>query len=69
MASCVRTSTKTGNNKKVIVVQKEHHDNGQHKGWYKNPNNPHHPRTTNPGHTKKKGKAGAATVKNKKHKN
>lgn len=19
------------------------HDNGKHKGWYKNPNNPHHP--------------------------
>jgi hypothetical protein len=24
-------------------------DNGNHKGWYKNPNNPHHPHTTNPG--------------------
>jgi len=24
----------------VIVVRK---DNGKHKGWYKNPNNPHHP--------------------------
>jgi ABC-type oligopeptide transport system substrate-binding subunit len=21
-------------------------------GWHKNPNNPHHPNTTNPGHTK-----------------
>ncbi|NDK56984.1 hypothetical protein [Pontibacter fetidus] len=31
-------------------------DNGLHKGWYKNPNNPHHPNTTNPGHTKSKGK-------------
>lgn len=29
------------------------HDNGKHKGWTKNPNNPHHPNTTNPGHTKK----------------
>jgi hypothetical protein len=27
-------------------------NNGKHKGWYKNPNNPHHPNTTNPGHTK-----------------
>ncbi|MEO9531565.1 MAG: hypothetical protein ABJG68_14770 [Crocinitomicaceae bacterium] len=26
------------------------------KGWGKNTNNPHHPRTTNPGHTKKKKK-------------
>ena len=26
------------------------------KGWNKNSNNPHHPRTTNPGHTKKKKK-------------
>ncbi|MDQ3109119.1 MAG: hypothetical protein M3R17_04415 [Bacteroidota bacterium] len=24
-------------------------DNGKHKGWYKNPNNPHHPNSTNPG--------------------
>ena len=24
-------------------------DNGQHKGWYKNSNNPHHPNSTNPG--------------------
>lgn len=29
-------------------------DNGKHKGWYKNTNNPHHPLTTNPGHTKSK---------------
>jgi len=27
-------------------------DAGQHKGWYKNSNNPHHPNTTNPGHSK-----------------
>jgi hypothetical protein len=27
-------------------------DNGQHKGWNKNSNNPHHSNTTNPGHTK-----------------
>jgi hypothetical protein len=29
-------------------------DNGKHKGWFKNSNNPHHPLTTNPGHTKTK---------------
>lgn len=31
-------------------------DNGNHKGWFKNSNNPHHPQTTNPGHTKGKSK-------------
>jgi glycerol uptake facilitator-like aquaporin len=32
-------------------------DNGKHKGWFKNTNNPHHPLTTNPGHASKgKGK-------------
>ena len=31
------------------------HDNGKHKGWYKNSNNPHHPNSTNPGKTKGKG--------------
>ncbi len=35
----------------VVFVK---HDNGKHKGWFKNSNNPHHPNTTNPGHTKKK---------------
>jgi len=25
------------------------HDNGKHKGWYKNSNNPHHRQSTNPG--------------------
>jgi len=34
-----------------VVVKK---DNGKHKGWTKNTNNPHHPLTTNPGHTKSK---------------
>ncbi|MFA5819022.1 MAG: hypothetical protein WC854_07060 [Bacteroidales bacterium] len=33
----------------VVLVKK---DNGRHKGWYKNPNNPHHPYSTNPGKTK-----------------
>jgi ABC-type oligopeptide transport system substrate-binding subunit len=27
-------------------------DNGKHKGWYKNSNNPHHVNTTNPGKSK-----------------
>jgi hypothetical protein len=27
-----------------VVVHK--HDNGKHKGWYKNPKNPHHPSNT-----------------------
>jgi hypothetical protein len=27
-------------------------DNGKHKGWFKNSNNPHNPRTTNPGKAK-----------------
>jgi hypothetical protein len=35
-----------------IVLLEE--DNGHHKGWYKNTNNPHHPNTTNPGHSKGK---------------
>jgi len=29
---------------------------GKHKGWYKNSNNPHHPNTTNPGNSKDKHK-------------
>lgn len=24
-------------------------NNGRHRGWYKNPNNPHNPASTNPG--------------------
>jgi hypothetical protein len=30
----------------LVLVEK---DSGKHKGWYKNTNNPHHPKTTNPG--------------------
>ncbi|MES2764058.1 MAG: hypothetical protein V4677_17715 [Bacteroidota bacterium] len=37
-----------------IVVHKK--DNGKHKGWYKNSNNPHNPNTTNPGNGKVKSK-------------
>lgn len=33
----------------VVFVRK---DNGRHKGWHKNPNNPHHPTTKNPGNNK-----------------
>lgn len=29
------------------------HDNGKHKGWYKNRHNPHNPASDNPGHRKK----------------
>lgn len=51
---------------KVVVISKSksasRKDNGLHKGWYKNPNNPHHPRTTNPGHTKHKGNGKANTT-------
>lgn len=31
----------------VVVLEKK--DNGKHKGWTKNSNNPHHPNSTNPG--------------------
>ncbi|HAM08916.1 MAG: hypothetical protein A2X05_08435 [Bacteroidetes bacterium GWE2_41_25] len=27
------------------------HDNGNHKGWYKNQQNPHHPYSANPGNS------------------
>jgi hypothetical protein len=37
----------------VVLVTK---DSGHHKGWFKNSNNPHHPKTTNPGHTKGRSK-------------
>ena len=29
------------------------HDNGKHKGWYKNRHNPHNPASDNPGHNRK----------------
>jgi hypothetical protein len=34
-----------------IVV---HHKNGKSRGWNKNPNNPHHPHSSNPGKGKPK---------------
>jgi hypothetical protein len=61
MASCSSSKKQPSRVGKVIIVNDAKHahkssgkDNGLHKGWYKNPNNPHHPRTTNPGHTKQK---------------
>ena len=33
----------------VVFVKR---DNGNHKGWFKNPNNPHNPMSTNPGKSK-----------------
>lgn len=66
LASCSSNKKATGTSRsgKVVIVDGKtirvgtvaKKDNGLHKGWYKNPNNPHHPNTTNPGHTKKKGK-------------
>ena len=38
-SSCYITRKSEGNNRKPV-------------GWFKNSNNPHHPATTNPGHTK-----------------
>jgi hypothetical protein len=44
----------------VLLVGPEH-DNGKHKGWYKNPNNPHNPEhheeNGGPGHGNQKGNA------------
>ena len=37
----------------AVILQK---DNGKHKGWYKNTNNPHNPNSKNPG--KSHGKPG-----------
>ena len=66
LASCSSSKKSSGSTGKVIITDGKsvrigsataRKDNGLHKGWYKNPNNPHHPNTTNPGHTKKKGKS------------
>jgi len=40
-------------------------DNGNHKGWFKNTHNPHHPSSNNPGHTKAKVKMQKEHKKNK----
>ncbi|WP_147294273.1 hypothetical protein [Pontibacter diazotrophicus] len=64
MASCSSSKKQPSRIGKVIILKEGKaagKDNGLHKGWYKNPNNPHYPRTTNPGHTKSKpGKGKAA---------
>ena len=72
MASCSSSKKQPSRIGKVIIMKEGKaagKDNGLHKGWYKNPNNPHHPRTTNLGHTKTaKGKPakGSKAVKGKK---
>ncbi|WP_241739136.1 hypothetical protein [Pontibacter beigongshangensis] len=61
IASCSSSKKQPGSSGRVIIREDGRNarvggikkDNGLHKGWYKNPNNPHHPNTTNPGHTKK----------------
>jgi hypothetical protein len=40
----------------IMYLSVRKHDNGNHKGWYKNNNNPHHPNSTNPGKVKGKRK-------------
>ena len=55
LVSCSSSKKQSSQIGKVVIVKESkvaNKDNGLHKGWYKNPNNPHHPRTTNPGHTK-----------------
>lgn len=52
----------------VTTKQKPKTNNGKHKGWYKNTNNPHHPQTTNPGHTKKDAPKSNGKSKGKKNK-
>ena len=73
ITSCSTSKKITGSNGRVVVVdgkqvriESGRKDNGLHKGWYKNPNNPHHPNTTNPGHTKQKGKPASKNGKKKK---
>lgn len=46
--------------RKTVVVQQKK-DNGKHKGWYKNPNNPHHPASTK---HQSKGKGGTTVIVN-----
>lgn len=64
MASCTTSRKKNSNTGQVIIIKdsKASRQAGYKKGWTKNPNNPHHPRTTNPGHTKHKQGKGGNTV-------
>ncbi len=63
IASCSSSQKYPSRTGKVIILKESKatgKDNGLHKGWSKNTNNPHHPRTTNPGHTKSKPGKGKA---------
>ncbi|GGG22687.1 hypothetical protein GCM10011323_28260 [Pontibacter amylolyticus] len=64
MASCTTSRKKNSNTGQVVIIKdsKAGHHKGYKKGWTKNTNNPHHPRTTNPGHTKHKQGKGGNTV-------
>ncbi|PKV63481.1 hypothetical protein [Pontibacter ramchanderi] len=64
MASCTTSRKKNSNTGQVVIIKdsKAGKHTGYKKGWTKNPNNPHHPRTTNPGHTKHKQGKGGNTV-------
>ncbi|MDX5483289.1 MAG: hypothetical protein LPK07_16530, partial [Hymenobacteraceae bacterium] len=64
MASCTTSRKKNSNTGQVIIIKdsKSARHSGYKKGWTKNPNNPHHPHTTNPGHTKHKQGKGGNTV-------
>ncbi|WP_299703193.1 hypothetical protein [uncultured Pontibacter sp.] len=65
MASCTTSRKKNSNTGQVVIIKdsKAGHHKGYKKGWTKNTNNPHHPRTTNPGHTKhRKGKGGNTVI-------
>lgn len=44
------------------TIHHVHHDNGKHKGWYKNKKNPHNPNSTK---SKAKGNNGNGNSKNK----
>ncbi len=72
LASCSSSKKTTSRSGRVIIIEDGRNvrvgsakkDNGLHKGWYKNPNNPHHPYTTNPGHTKHKKGGNTVIIKN-----
>jgi hypothetical protein len=65
LSSCHISRNKKGSSTGPVVIVKDSragHHTGHKKGWTKNTNNPHHPRTTNPGHTKHKQGKGGNTV-------
>lgn len=69
LSSCHISRNKKGTSTGPVVIVKDSkaghhkgHHKGYKKGWTKNTNNPHHPRTTNPGHTKHKQAKGGNTV-------